>query len=52
MSAIVPLRPYSAKAQILPEQTLGRGLRRTWPVSSGDVRERVIVIEHEVFRQF
>ena len=25
---IVPLRPYTAKAQILPEQTLGRGLRR------------------------
>ena len=24
---IVPLRPYTAKAQILPEQTLGRGLR-------------------------
>ena len=28
---IVPLRAYTAKAQILPEQTLGRGLRRMTP---------------------
>ena len=52
VSVIVPLRAYSAKAQILPEQTLGRGLRRMWPVAAGDVREQVIVIEHESFRQF
>jgi len=49
---IVPLRAYSAKAQILPEQTLGRGLRRMWPVASGEVNEQVIVIEHESFRDF
>lgn len=49
---IVPLRAYSAKARILPEQTLGRGLRRMWPVASGDVNEQVIVIEHESFRDF
>lgn len=49
---IVPLRAYSAKAQILPEQTLGRGLRRMWPVASGEVNERVIVIEHEAFHSF
>jgi len=52
VSVIVPLRAYSAKAQILPEQTLGRGLRRMWPVASGDDREQVIVIEHEAFRDF
>jgi len=48
---IVPLRPYTAKAQILPEQTLGRGLRRmTLPASGTD--EQVIVIEHEAFKPF
>ena len=52
VSVIVPLRAYSAQAQILPEQTLGRGLRRMWPVAFGDVREQVIVIEHEAFRGF
>lgn len=48
---IVPLRPYTAKAQILPEQTLGRGLRRmTLPASGTD--EQVVVIEHEAFKPF
>ena len=49
---IVPLRPYSAASQILPEQTLGRGLRRMLPLSSGDEREELLVIEHEAFRGF
>jgi len=32
VTTIVPLRPFSSKAEILPEQTLGRGLRRmTYP---------------------
>ena len=52
VTTIVPLRSYSAKSEILPEQTLGRGLRRMWPVATGDLREEVIVIEHEAFRQF
>ncbi len=48
---IVPLRPYTSKAQILPEQTLGRGLRRmNLPGSGHD--EEIIVIEHEAFKQF
>ena len=47
---IVPLRPLTAKAKILPEQTLGRGLRRMTPPGSG-VDEKVVVIEHEAFRQ-
>lgn len=46
---IVPLRPYTASSKILPEQTLGRGLRRMTPPGSG-VDERVIVIEHDAFR--
>ena len=52
VTTIVPLRAYSASSQILPEQTLGRGLRRMWPVAAGDLREEVIVIEHEAFREF
>ncbi|MGI9002961.1 MAG: DEAD/DEAH box helicase [Pseudonocardia sp.] len=50
VSVIVPLRPLTAAAQILPEQTLGRGLRRMTPPGSG-VDEQVVVIEHEAFRQ-
>ena len=49
---IVPLRPYSAASKILPEQTLGRGLRRMFPLSSGDEREELLVIEHEQFKNF
>lgn len=48
VTTIVPLRPYSSKANILPEQTLGRGLRRmTSPVDG--VIEMVSVIEHAAF---
>lgn len=47
VTTIVPLRPYSSKANILPEQTLGRGLRRMMP--SGRVNEIVSVIEHNAF---
>jgi type III restriction enzyme len=47
VTTIVPLRPYSSKAGILPEQTLGRGLRRMTP--TGQANEVVAVIEHEAF---
>ncbi len=47
VTTIVPLRPYSATANILPEQTLGRGLRRMTP--SGQANEVVAVVEHEAF---
>jgi type III restriction enzyme len=50
VSVIVPLRPLTARAQILPEQTLGRGLRRMTPPWSG-VDEKVVIIDHEAFRQ-
>ncbi|WP_207386151.1 DEAD/DEAH box helicase [Protofrankia symbiont of Coriaria ruscifolia] len=49
VSVIVPLRPLTAKANILPEQTLGRGLRRMTPPGSG-VDESVVIIDHEAFR--
>jgi type III restriction enzyme len=49
VSVIVTLRSLTAKAKILPEQALGRGLRRMTPPGSG-FEERVVVIEHEAFR--
>jgi type III restriction enzyme len=47
VTTIVPLRPYSSGANILPEQTLGRGLRRMTP--PGQANELVTVIEHPAF---
>ncbi len=48
--AIVGLRPYTAEAKILPEQTLGRGLRRMfW---GEDVAERVSVVGTPAFIEF
>jgi type III restriction enzyme len=47
VTTIVPLRPYTSKANILPEQTLGRGLRRM--TLAGDVDEIVTVVEHPAF---
>jgi len=47
VTTVVPLRPFSSKAQILPEQTLGRGLRRMTP--PGQAHEIVTVIEHPAF---
>jgi type III restriction enzyme len=48
VTTIVPLRPYTSKANILPEQTLGRGLRRMTPATSGTA-ELVTVVEHKAF---
>lgn len=47
VTTIVPLRPLTARSNILPEQTLGRGLRRMTP--SGEVNELVTVVEHPSF---
>jgi type III restriction enzyme len=47
VTTVVPLRPLSSKANILPEQTLGRGLRRMTP--PGQANEIVTVIEHPAF---
>lgn len=47
VTTIVPLRPYTSKANILPEQTLGRGLRRMTP--PGEVDEILTVVEHRAF---
>ena len=49
VTTISPLRPYSAKSGILPEQTLGRGLRRMFPL--GDAPEMITVVHHPAFRK-
>jgi len=49
VTTIVPLRAYSASSGILPEQTLGRGLRRMFP--QNDTPEVVTVVHHPAFRK-
>ncbi len=49
VTTIVPLRAYSAASNILPEQTLGRGLRRMFPGS--DDPEIVSVVHHPAFEK-
>ncbi len=49
VTTIVGLRPYSSKSKILPEQTLGRGLRKMYP---GDVEEQVSVVGTDAFMDF
>jgi type III restriction enzyme len=49
VTTIVGLRAYAAQANILPEQTLGRGLRKMYP---GGVEEYVSVIGTNAFMDF
>ena len=49
VTTIVGLRAYSAKSNILPEQTLGRGLRKMYP---GDIEEYVSVVGTDAFMEF
>ena len=49
VTTIVGLRPYSSKSNILPEQTLGRGLRKMYP---GGLEEYVSVVGTEAFMAF
>lgn len=50
VTTIVGLRAYSSKARILPEQTLGRGLRPMYRGS--DIKETVSVIGTLAFMEF
>jgi type III restriction enzyme len=52
VTVIVGLRPYSSKANILPEQTIGRGLRLMFRGGSGGYTERVDVIGNKNFIEF
>ena len=49
VTTIVGLRAYSAKSNILPEQTLGRGLRKMYP---GEMEEYVSVVGTDAFMNF
>lgn len=49
VTTIVGLRAYSAQSNILPEQTLGRGLRKMYP---GAVEEYVSVVGTNAFMDF
>ncbi len=50
VTTIVGLRAYSSKAKILPEQTLGRGLRRMF--RGEDIEEKVSVVGTAAFMDF
>ena len=50
VTTIVGLRAYSARSNILPEQTLGRGLRKMYP--GNDVKEYVSVVGTDAFMDF
>ena len=49
VTTIVGLRAYTAQSNILPEQTLGRGLRKMY---SGEIEERVSVVGTPAFMEF
>ena len=50
VTTIVGLRPFKAPSNILPEQTIGRGLRRMF--FGQDVKEQVSVLGTERFLEF
>lgn len=50
VTTIVGLRAYAAQSNILPEQTLGRGLRRMYP--DQDAEEYVSVVGTDAFMDF
>ena len=52
VTVIIGLRPYSSKANILPEQTIGRGLRLMFRGQNSAYIERVDVIGNKKFIEF
>lgn len=52
VTVVVGLRPYTSKANILPEQTIGRGLRLMFRDLASDYTERVDVIGNKAFIEF
>jgi type III restriction enzyme len=52
VTVVVGLRPYSAKANILPEQTIGRGLRLMFRNMTDSYTERVDIIGNKAFMEF
>jgi type III restriction enzyme len=52
VTVVVGLRPYTAKANILPEQAIGRGLRLMFRDIPVDFTERVDIIGNQKFLDF
>ncbi|MCJ7635510.1 DEAD/DEAH box helicase family protein, partial [Candidatus Bathyarchaeota archaeon] len=52
VTVVVGLRPYTSKANILPEQTIGRGLRLMFRDIPGEYVERLDVIGNKAFISF
>ena len=52
VTVVVGLRPYSSKADILPEQAIGRGLRLMFRGSGSGFQERVDIIGTPKFLEF
>jgi len=52
VTVVVGLRPYTAKANILPEQTIGRGLRLMFRNMPESYIERVDIIGNKAFMEF
>jgi type III restriction enzyme len=52
VTVVVGLRPYTAKANILPEQAIGRGLRLMFRDLTSDYTERVDIIGNPKFLEF
>ncbi|TVL97718.1 MAG: hypothetical protein CV087_22075 [Candidatus Brocadia sp. WS118] len=52
VTVVVGLRPYTAKANILPEQTIGRGLRLMFRGLANSYQERVDIIGNNAFLKF
>ena len=52
VTTIVGLRPYDSESKILPEQTLGRGLRLMYGGKDSDIKEKVSVIGTKNFMEF
>ena len=55
VTVVLGLRPYTSKANILPEQAIGRGLRLMFPGEAGAGRgyaERVDIIGTDKFMEF
>ncbi|HEY4052343.1 MAG TPA: DEAD/DEAH box helicase family protein [Terriglobales bacterium] len=52
VTVVVGLRPYTAKANILPEQAIGRGLRLMFRDNPSGYTERVDIIGNKKFLDF
>jgi len=49
VTTVVGLRPFNADSKILPEQTIGRGLRKMFPL---DMPEKLVVVGTSAFLEF